>query len=88
MVKMYKEVGETLHNAIREIQSSQVPISGYLAQYCGFMPSICKRNMIVAIAKRKMRKVGLASDGCQVVEVSWGYKAHLQRHRPNSCYVR
>ena len=56
MVKMYKEVGETLHNAIREIQSGQVPIPGYLAQYCGFMPSICKRNMIVAIAKRKMQK--------------------------------
>lgn len=64
MMKRYKEVGEALHNAIREIQSGRVPISSYLVQYCGFMPSICKRNMNVAIAKRKMRKVGLASDGC------------------------
>jgi len=28
------------------------------------------------MAKRKMRKEGLPIDGCQLMEMGWGYKIH------------
>lgn len=60
-------------------QSGQVPISSYLVPFCGLMPPICKHNMTLVIAKRKMKKkktMRMAIGACQVMEVSWGYKPH------------
>ena len=65
-VKKYKKVIEAFHKTNR---SGQVPITGYMAPYCGFMLSICKHNMRMAMAKRKMQKEGLPIDERQLVEM-------------------
>lgn len=59
---------------------------GYMASYCGLMPSTCKHNMRMAMAKRKMRKEGLPIDGlpidgCQLMEVRWGSKPRPMKTR-------
>lgn len=46
-------VGDALHKNIKE----NLPIVGYKGRYCGYMPSLCKHNMPIAIEKRRMSKL-------------------------------